>query len=306
MANHSKQLQLGYLSLILATAFWGGNFVLGKVLSGAIEPISLTFSRWFPAFLILALVFYRPTKQSLVQLNAHPLRNFSVMWSLGMLGVVLFPATLYQGLKTTSALNASLYLAVVPVLVLLLNRLLFKEKISPMILAGALISLIGVVWLLSQGDLMRMTQLNVNHGDLWAIASAVSWAIYCCIIRFRPTNISNTAFLTLLVGLAVVSLIPFFLVELFSHSAAQFIELHSAQWLGIGYLIIGPSILSYAFWNYGIAIVGPAKGAVMTNVTPLFAALFSIVLLNEAVQSFHLISASLIVLGVLICSYHKK
>ncbi|WGE32055.1 DMT family transporter [Actinobacillus genomosp. 2] len=295
-------IRLGYLSLILATAFWGGNFVLGKVLSNVIPPITLTYIRWFPAFIILVIAFYRPTIQALPILKSAK----KVMWALGMLGIVLFPATLYQGLKTTSALNASLYLAVVPVLVLFLNLWVFKEKIKPMILSGALLSLIGVFWLLSQGNFEKLMNLQINHGDLWTIASAVSWAIYCCIIRLRSANISNTAFLIALVGLAVISLTPFFLYEFWQSSVEILQNLTAYQWFGIAYLVIGSSILSYAFWNFGIAIVGSAKGAVMTNFTPLFAALFSILLLNESVKTFHVISAILITTGVLICSYNKS
>lgn len=297
----NKSIKLGYASLIIATLFWGGNFVLGKVLSGVVPPITLTYLRWLPAFVILAILFYRPTLNTIAQLK----QSLGVMWVLGILGVVLFPATLYEGLKTTTALNASLYLAISPVLVLFLNRFAFKEKISPIILTGAIISLIGVFWLLTKGEVSQLTHLSMNKGDLWAIASTISWAVYCCVIRLRPTGISNTVFLTTLVGLAVITLTPFFLYEYFSESAKILDNLTALQWSGVGYLIIGPSILSYAFWNFGIAIVGSAKASVMTNFTPLFAAIFSILLLNEKVQSFHIISAILITIGVLICSYKK-
>ncbi|GAB1661334.1 aromatic amino acid exporter [Mannheimia haemolytica] len=231
--------------------------------------------------------------------------RLGVMWVLGLLGVILFPATLYEGLKTTTALNASLYLAISPVLVLFLNRLVFKEKISPIILSGAIISLLGVLWLLMQGKLTRLFSLAINQGDLWAIASTISWAVYCCVIRLRPQGISNTVFLTVLVGLAVLTLTPFFIYEYVAESAKNLANLTALQWSGIGYLVIGPSILSYAFWNFGIAIVGSAKGAVMTNFTPLFAAMFSIILLNESVHTYHIISAILITAGILICSYKK-
>ncbi|MEN2909426.1 hypothetical protein EFIBHEMM_02678 [Mannheimia haemolytica] len=110
----SSSLKLGYFSLIVATLFWGGNFVLGKVLSGAVQPITLTYLRWLPAFLILVLLFFRPTWRVMHLLKPR----LGVMWVLGLLGVILFPATLYEGLKTTTALNASLYLAISPVLVL--------------------------------------------------------------------------------------------------------------------------------------------------------------------------------------------
>lgn len=300
--SSSHNVRLSYLSLIAATAFWGGNFVLGKVLSGTVPPITLTYIRWFPALLILLVLFYRPTLQSLALIKS----SFWVMWGLGMLGVVLFPATLYQGLKTTTALNARLYLAVVLVLVLFLNLLVFKEKIKPLILLGAIISLFWVIWLLIRGDLSHLTELNINHGDLWAIGSAISWAVYCCIIRLRPQNISNTAFLTVLVGLAVVTLTPLFLYEFWQESAKILANLTAFQWTGVGYLIIDPSILSYAFCNYGIAIIGSAKSASMTNFTPLFAAIFSILFLNESVQSFHILSAILITVGVVICGYNKR
>lgn len=298
----NSNLRLGYLSLVLATAFWGGNFVLGKVLSGVIPPISLTFLRWFPALIILALLFFRPTLQAWNVTKEH----FTIMWLLGMLGVVIFPATLYEGLKETTALNASLYLAVVPVVVLFLNLWVYKEQIKPIIFLGAVLSLIGVIWLLSQGEVSRLATLNINRGDLWAIGSALSWAVYCCVIRKRPINISNTAFLTTLVGLAVMTLTPFFIYEYTTGSAKIIENLTALQWSGVGYLIIGPSILSYAFWNYGIAIVGNAKGAIMTNFTPLFAALFSILLLGENVQSYHIVSTVLITLGVMICGYKKS
>lgn len=299
--SKNPKLHLGYLSLVCATAFWGGNFVLGKLLSNAVPPITLTFLRWFPALLILLFYFSRPTLKAWHSLKS----SLGIIWLLGILGVVIFPASLYQGLQKTTALNASLYLAVVPVLVLLLNLLIFRESIRPIILLGAILSLIGVVWLLSQGEWQRLLHLELNYGDLWAMGSAMSWAVYCCVIRFKPQNISNTVFLTMLVGLAVVSLLPAFIYELCQESAKLLPNLAAFQWGGIAYLVIGPSILSYAFWNYGIAIVGNAKGAVMTNFTPLFAAIFSICFLDESIQPFHIISAILICLGVLICGYKK-
>lgn len=295
-------MRWGYLSLIVATAFWGGNFVYGKLLSQAVSPISLTFLRWLPAFLILFLLYHRPTLQAVKSLKS----GWGVMWSLGVLGVVLFSLTLYQGLKTAPVLNASLYLAVVPALVLLWNRLFFNEKIPLPILFGTLLSLFGTFWLLSQGELSRLLNLNINYGDLWAVGSAVSWSIYCCVIRLRPANISNTVFLTILVGVALIVLTPLFLLEVAFYGANFLQELTASQWLGVGYLVIGPSVLAYAFWNFGIAQLGSSRGAVMTNFTPLFAALCSIVFLDEQVQSFHLISALFIGIGVWICSSGKR
>lgn len=297
----SSSLKLGYFSLIVATLFWGGNFVLGKVLSGAVQPITLTYLRWLPAFLILVLLFFRPTWRVMHLLKPR----LGVMWVLGLLGVILFPATLYEGLKTTTALNASLYLAISPVLVLFLNRLVFKEKISPIILSGAIISLLGVLWLLMQGKLTRLFSLAINQGDLWAIASTISWAVLLLCDSATSTRYKQYGVFDRISGAGSSNVNAIFIYEYVAESAKNLANLTALQWSGIGYLVIGPSILSYAFWNFGIAIVGSAKGAVMTNFTPLFAAMFSIILLNESVHTYHIISAILITAGILICSYKK-
>lgn len=90
--SKNPKLHLGYLSLVCATAFWGGNFVLGKLLSNAVPPITLTFLRWFPALLILLFYFSRPTLKAWHSLKS----SLGIIWLLGILGVVIFPASLYQ------------------------------------------------------------------------------------------------------------------------------------------------------------------------------------------------------------------
>lgn len=288
----------GYLCLILATLFWGGNYIFGKMLSREVDPIVLTYLRWFPAVVILLLLFAKRT------LSFYPTiqKTWKILTALSLLGIVIFPLFLYQGLQTTTALNASIYLAVVPIAVLLLNRLVFGDKIHPLMLAGAVVSFFGVLCLLSQGDPQTLLQFNVNKGDLWAIGSALSWALYCCIIRLRPTDLPNAVMLTLLVAIAMLCFSPFFLWKALTASEPIISQISANHWAMIGYLVIGPSILSYALWNYGISLVGGAKGAVFTNVTPLFAALLGISVLGEALYWYHFASGTLIVLGLLMCN----
>lgn len=293
-----KKPYYGYLCLILATLFWGGNYIFGKMLSREVDPIVLTYLRWFPAALILLILFAKRTLPFLPIIK----KTWKILTALSLLGIVIFPLFLYQGLQSTTALNASIYLAVVPIVVLLLNRLAFGDPIRPLMLAGAVISFIGVLCLLSQGNPQKLLQFNVNKGDLWAIGSSLSWAAYCCIIRLRPATMPNSVMLTVLVAIAMLCFSPVFLWKALSASEPIFSQMTSTHWAMIGYLIIFPSILSYAFWNYGMTLVGGAKGAVFTNVTPLFAALLGISVLGESLYEYHLISGVLIVLGLVMCN----
>ncbi|WP_410681553.1 DMT family transporter [Avibacterium paragallinarum] len=288
----------GYFCLILATLFWGGNYIFGKMLSREVDPIVLTYLRWFPAALILLVLFAKRTLPFLPIIK----KTWKILTALSLLGIVIFPLFLYQGLQSTTALNASIYLAVVPIAVLLLNRLVFGDKIRPLMLAGAVVSFFGVLCLLSQVDPQTLLQFNVNKGDLWAIGSALSWAVYCCIIRLRPTDLPNAVMLTLLVAIAMLFFTPVFLWKALTASEPIISQISTSHWAMIGYLVIGPSILSYAFWNYGISLVGGAKGAVFTNVTPLFAALLGISVLGETLYPYHLISGVLIILGLMMCN----
>ncbi|CDF98339.1 Putative RhaT protein [Avibacterium paragallinarum JF4211] len=268
------------------------------MLSREVDPIVLTYLRWFPAALILLVLFAKRTLPFLPIIK----KTWKILTALSLLGIVIFPLFLYQGLQSTTALNASIYLAVVPIAVLLLNRLVFGDKIRPLMLAGAVVSFFGVLCLLSQGDPQTLLQFNVNKGDLWAIGSALSWAVYCCIIRLRPTDLPNAVMLTLLVAIAMLCFSPVFLWKALTASEPIMSQISTSHWAMIGYLVIGPSILSYAFWNYGISLVGGAKGAVFTNVTPLFAALLGISVLGETLYPYHLISGVLIILGLMMCN----
>ncbi|MGC6405468.1 DMT family transporter [Bisgaard Taxon 45] len=288
----------GYICLLLATLFWGGNYLFGKILSTEIPPIVLNYARWFPAALILFVLLSKRT----LQFTPIIRQNWLILTALALLGIVIFPVFLYQGLQTTTSLNASIYLAVVPIFVLFLNRFVFGDPIRSAGLVGALLSFIGVLWLLSRGEMQRLTQLAINQGDIWALGSAISWSMYCCIIRFKPADLPNTVMLTTLVLIAIVILTPLFIWQYQYLPPAFFSTLTTTQYGIIAYLIIGPSILSYAFWNYGISLVGAEKGAVFTNATPLFAALFGMLVLNETLALYHIISACLIIAGLLLCN----
>ena len=288
----------GYFCLILATLFWGGNYMFGKLLSNDIAPIILNFLRWFPASLLLLGLFGGKVKPYWKTIR----QTWKILTALAVLGVIIFPVFLYQGLQTTTALNASIYLAVVPVVVIFLNRFIFSEPIRPPVLIGALLSFIGVLWLLSQGEVERLWRLDINRGDIWAVGSSVAWAVYCCVLRLRPASLSNAVMLTVQVNIAMLLFIPVFLGQLVVADSEVFTRITTEQWWIIVYLVLFPSILSYAFWNYGMSLVGGTKGAAFTNATPLFAAILGILVLDEPFRLYHAISACLIVTGLICCN----
>ncbi|OTP93389.1 hypothetical protein B5S43_11405 [Gilliamella apicola] len=63
-------------------------------------------------------------------------------------------------------------------MVLAINKLIFNDHISKNNIFGVLLSILGVIYLVFKGDFTNIETLNnLNQGDLWAMSSAISWAI---------------------------------------------------------------------------------------------------------------------------------
>jgi drug/metabolite transporter (DMT)-like permease len=289
-----------YLLLSLAACFWGGNYVIGHILVEHADPILLSSARWILTALLLMTLYFRQVRgQWPMMKRALPVLSF-----LALFGQVLFPLTLYIGLQYTSSLNAAIYLSTTPAMVLLINRYIFKERISSRNIAGVVLSSLGVVWLVMQGDLLHLDTLkNLNRGDLWTMGSAVSWAVYCACLRIKPKEIGGNAFVAVSALFGAVVLLPVMVIEVARNGIPAMSEYGNPQFLsGLLYLIIFPSWLSYLLWNKGIQAIGATRGEVYSHLIPLSGGLFSVMFLNVTLHPFHLVSTLLIICGIALCS----
>ncbi|EGI5923960.1 DMT family transporter, partial [Salmonella enterica subsp. enterica serovar Colindale] len=178
-----------YLLLSLAAVFWGGNYVAGNILVEYINPYALSVFRWGFTTLLIFSVYRRVIFTQWGMLC----ENFKMNFVFSLLGQVCFPLTLYIGLQHTSSLNASIYISSTPCLVLLINALFFKEKISLRNIIGVIVSTFGVLYLAFSNSVSGELE-NFGMGDVFTILSALSWAFYCALLRFKDKRVSNTAF----------------------------------------------------------------------------------------------------------------
>ncbi|MEO9383394.1 DMT family transporter [Chromobacterium phragmitis] len=292
-----------YLCLILAACFWGGNYVIGHILVESIDPILLSAARWILTAALLMLLYRR---QVALQWPAMK-KSMSTVVFLAMCGQVLFPITLYIGLQYTSSLNAAIYLSTTPALVLIINKIFFKERIAQQNIWGVALSSIGVAYLILQGDFTRADALaSLNRGDLWTMGSAVSWALYCAFLRIKPKEIKGNAFVAVSAAIGAIALLPALLFSLQGNAPiAASGHLQYGLLAGVAYLVIFPSWLSYLLWNKGILAIGSTRGEIYSHLIPLSGGILSIVFLREPTHAFHLVSAMLIACGIALCSLAK-
>ncbi|WJV56000.1 DMT family transporter [Prodigiosinella aquatilis] len=289
-----------YLLLTLAAMFWGGNYVVGHILVKGANPVVMTEARWALTAALLMGIHYKQVLCNRKKL----IRGFPVVMFLSVFGQVLFPLTLYIGLQYTSALNAAIYMSATPCIVLIINKFVFNDEISVNNYLGVILSTIGVCYLVLKGQLTSLDAFkHLNQGDLWTMGSAISWAFYCSFLRKKDKTIPGNVFVAVSSLTGSVILIPILAAYLLVNGPVDVSSYHHVGFItGLAYLVLFPSWLSYLFWNRGIAEIGATRGEIYTHIIPLSGGIFSVVFLGTTFESFHLISAGLIMVGIWLCS----
>ncbi len=287
------------LLLLVPPMLWAGNAVVGRLVSTLVPPITLNFLRWALAFVIL------------LPLAGWVLRRGSGLWPhwkrfvvLGLLGVGAYNALQYLALQTSTPLNVTLVASSTPVFMLGIGWLCFGQRVSLRQMAGAFLSIAGVLLVLSRGQWALLAQVELVPGDLYVLLATLAWAFYSWMLSQakEPPSIRQdwAAFLMgqIIFGLGWSGLF-----------AASEWALTDAQitwgWplaAALLYVAVGPAILAYRCWGLGVQRAGPAVAGFFSNLTPLFAALLSAAFLGELPQLYHALAFVLIVGGIVVSS----
>ena len=285
--------------LVAAPLLWAGNAVVGRALNTLIPPITLNFVRWLLAFALL------------LPLAWQVLRPGSPLWPhwrryalLGLLGIGSYNALQYLALQTSTPLNVTLVGSGMPVWMLIIGALCFGVPASRRQIAGVLLSVAGVVLVLSRGSWEQLLALRLVPGDLYMVAATISWSFYSWLLvrTSEPRELRGdwAAFLMaqMIFGLGWSG--AFAGVE-WALGATQI----TWGWplaAGLAFIAVGPAILAYRFWGVAAQRAGPVVGGFFINLTPLFAAVLSTIFLGEAPHLYHALAFALIVGGIVVSS----
>jgi drug/metabolite transporter (DMT)-like permease len=288
-----------YVLLTLAPLFWAGNFVIGRALRDNFAPIELNFGRWVLALLILLPLSYRQLREAWPILRAE----WKLIVVLGVLGVAAFNTLAYQALNDTQALNASLFTSTVPVIVAVASWLLFRDTITAFQTLGISVSLVGVVVMITRGDMAALLNLRFNPGDLWMLLAAMVWGVYSALLKRRPADLAPLPLLTATVIVGLVAMVPLMLWQV----GQGIVTTPSTENVfGLLYVSIFASVLAYLSWNSGITALGPNRGATFIHLMPIFGALLAILLLGEQLAAYHLIGAGLVFGGIALTNVRPR
>jgi drug/metabolite transporter (DMT)-like permease len=280
-----------YLFLTFPPLFWASNWIIGRGLHSDIPPMAMTFFRWLFAIVILAPFAWRHLRRDWPVIRA----SWKTMLVLGAIGVGTHNGLAYLGLNYTTATNGVILNSFIPIMIITISWIFLRERLAPAQVAGVLVSLAGVLTILSKGSSSTLLEFRVNAGDLFIILSMLLWAVYTIGLRWRPAGINMLSFLLVVAVIGDLCVVPLWAWEM---ALGRYIVW---SWTNVAALVavaMFSSVLAYILWNRGVEAVGANVAGLFVHLMPVFGVLLAWLFLGERLAPFHVAGIALILAGI--------
>ena len=284
-----------YLLLVLTTLFWSGNFVLARAVHLSVPPVGLSFWRWSLAGAILLPFVWRSMAAQWPLVRRH----LTLVTLLALLGVSSFNTLVYLGLQTPTATNGVLLQSIIPLVIILLSRLILGVLVSAAQAFGILVSLLGVLAIITRGDLQVLLQFAFTRGDLLVLAAVVAWGFYSTLLKKLPRALHGLPLLGYTIAIGVLGIAPVYAWEI---ARGLRMTPDALTLASVAYVAVFPSLLAYLFWNRAVAQLGPNRCGQFIHLMPVFGSLLSVLFLGERLHGYHLAGILFVAAGIAIAT----
>lgn len=293
--------------LLLPPLLWAGNAVFARLAINSIGPLWLNALRWGLALLILLPLGWRALATPAARAQVG--ERWGYLAILGLIGVGAYNGLQYVALRTSTPVNVTLIAASLPLWSMIVGALFYRAHPTRPQLLGAVLSLAGVLTVLSHGDPGALLRIQLVQGDLLMVLAIVGWAIYSWMLARPPAHMSGAArpdwnWAEFLLAQCLFGVFIGFVAAGIGETVAPSI---APDWnwrlvATIIFIAVGPSVIAYRSWGLAVAEAGPAIAAIFYNLTPLIAAVLSVLVIGEWPEAYHGLAFLLIVAGIFVAS----
>ena len=288
-----------YFEVLFAVVVWGASFIATKIGLQDVTPITVVWLRFGMGVLILGVAV------SARKEFAWPARNeWAYFALLGFLGITWHQWLQSTGLMTAQASTTAWIVATTPIFMVLLGWLALKEKINAVQVAGTGLAAVGVLVVVSNGDLGSIFGGRFGTpGDYLIMLSAPNWAIFSTLSRrgLQKHPAARMMFYVMTFGW-LFSSIGFFAGGHFS----QISKLTVGGWMGVAFLGIFCSGLAYIAWYDGLQAIAASQVGAFLYLEPLVAVVVAGVILSEPITLASLAGGAVILFGVYLVNRSKN
>ncbi|KJF79712.1 EamA/RhaT family transporter [Photobacterium angustum] len=284
-----------YLFPLITVAIWAGNAIVNKMAFSVIDPGAISFYRWFFALVVLTPFVAKSVWRDRAIIKPY----LTKLAFLGLLGMVLNQSLGYFAAATTTATNIALIISLVPLISMFLSVPILGQRLSPFALIGAVLSLSGLVLMLSHGDVKSLISQGIKQGDMLMLIAAAVYALYCVLLKRWKMPFSTWKSVYVQCLFAVVMLTPLLLMSHRMAITASAVPL-------IAYAALLASVIAPWLWMLSIERLGADRTAMFMNLLPIMAAGIASVMLNEHLEAYHYIGGIMVLTGVALAQKRIK
>ena len=291
-APFNRDLVIGCAFLATGLLLWAGNVSITRAaMLEDVPPLAFNFWRWS-----LALAIFLPFTAHRVWRQRHAiLARWKFFTAFGLVSITAFNSLYYVGLQYTTAVQGSLIMALLPVLVLVSLIAFTGERITGRQVQGVALSIAGAALIVLRGDIDVLLTLRFNIGDLWCLGALIVWSWQILMLRRKPANLDMPTFMTVTIAVGVAFQAPAYLWEI--GTGRNLVP--TWQTLAfLGYVAGFASVIGTTMYNAGVVRVGTATAGNFGNLYPLFAAGLAVIFLGEPFEWFHGVGAVLVLAGI--------
>ncbi|WP_175772884.1 DMT family transporter [Paraburkholderia phenazinium] len=286
-----------FLFPFVAILLWAGNVIVSKLSARTIDPSAITFYRLLLAVVLMSLFTLKPAWLN----RAAIIPQLPKLAVLGFLAMALFQSLSYEAAKTTTATNMSIITALVPLMTMVASTLLLGEAPPAGMVGGGILSLVGVVYLITQGNPAMLFANGAHIGDLLMIFASLAYAIYGVLLKRWHVGLPSWQSTYLQALFALVFMLPMLL----RLPTAEALPTRASVPL-ILYAGVLASVVLPFLWMQGVKHLGPNRCALFMNVLPIATALIAVTLLSENLHLYHVLGGGTALVGVIVAQMFKR
>lgn len=285
----------GLIAVILAATIWASSFIALKIALDSVGPMSIIFGRMIVASLIFAIFIPKFLK---IKFSKNDVLLIGLM--------VLFEPSFYfifeiKALQFTSASQAGVITATLPLLVAIGAGIVLKEAITKRLIFGSVLALSGAIWLSIEASVETYAP-NPLLGNFLEFIAMICAAGYTITLKFLTKKFS-ALFLTAIQAFAGAI---FYLPLAFWESWGGSLNYSSDGIFAIFYLGIIVTLGGYGLYNFALTKLPASKTSAFMNLIPAIALILGFIILNERLSFYQLLATGLIFLGVIITQSRSR
>lgn len=280
---------------VIIMIIWGVSYLSIKIVVREINPVLSAFYRFFIAAIIMFIIL----KVKFPEEKILKEDRFKMAMG-GLFGVALYFLFENYSVLFTSASNVAILISSIPVFTLISQRIIFKEKLTPLKVLGACFSVVGIVIIIASKEKVNLFSEGTK-GDLMALGAALCWVIYNVITnKFKGNykSITVTAHQSLWGCIFLAPSLYFQVTSTTSPSA-----------LAIGNLIflaIFCSCIAYVMYIYCLEHLGATVISTYINLQPIVSLVSAALILKEVVKPAQVVGCLIIIAGVFLVNFGQK